>query len=141
MILVSLLFIIFHALYLMSILVWHFLYCTWFKCIRSYLEDLNHGFLANRFFVYSWFMDLDNPFKVLVNYFIIGEMTDLGHQDGVPIMSALVYMATCTLDNTYSWSWHNIIESSWLHQVAILYCVLTLKECWVCAKVCNDFDL
>nr|CAN82917.1 hypothetical protein VITISV_023289 [Vitis vinifera] len=40
------------------------------------------------------FMDLGNPFAVVVHYLYIGRMTCLGHLDKVPSMSALVCMVT-----------------------------------------------
>ena len=37
-------------------------------------------------------MDLGNLVKIVVYYLLIGGMTYLGHQDGFPIVSALVYV-------------------------------------------------
>ena len=39
-------------------------------------------------------MDVGNPFEVVVHYLLIGEMTNLDHQDGVPMVSALVCVVT-----------------------------------------------
>ena len=38
-------------------------------------------------------MGLDNPFEVIVHHLLIEGMLDLGHQDGVPMVSTLV----CTI--------------------------------------------
>ena len=39
-------------------------------------------------------MDLDNPFKVVMYYFLIGGLIGLSYQDRVPMVSALVYTIT-----------------------------------------------
>nr|CAN74791.1 hypothetical protein VITISV_033137 [Vitis vinifera] len=46
------------------------------------------------------FVDLGNPFEVVVHHPLIGCMVSLGHQDGVTMVSALVCMVY-TLDKTY----------------------------------------
>ena len=58
------------------------------------MEDLSHGFLASRWFVHSKFVDLVNLFKVVVHHLLIRGMTSLGRQDGIPMVSALVFMVT-----------------------------------------------
>ena len=47
----------------------------------SCMEDPSHRFLANRYFIHNQFVDLGNPFEVVVHYLIIGGMTGLDHQD------------------------------------------------------------
>ena len=39
-------------------------------------------------------MDVGNPFEVVVHYLLIGEMTNLDHHDGVPMVSSLVCVVT-----------------------------------------------
>ena len=39
-------------------------------------------------------MGLGNPLKVVVHHLLIGGMTNLGYQDGLPMVSALVCMVT-----------------------------------------------
>ena len=68
----------------------HLLHYTWLRCINSCTEDLNHGFLANRWLVYNWFMGLGNPLEVVVHYLLIGRMTGLGYPNRFPMVSALV---------------------------------------------------
>ena len=70
----------------------HILHCTWIRCIRNCTEDLSHGFLANRWLVHSWFMNLSNPLKVVVHHLLIGRMTNLSYWDEFPMVSALVCM-------------------------------------------------
>ena len=43
-------------------------------------------------FVHSWFINLGNPFEDIMHYLLIGVITCLNHQDGLPIVSALVCM-------------------------------------------------
>ena len=77
----------------MSILVKHLLHCTWLGYIRNYIKDQNQWFFVNRWFVHNQFMDY-NPLKVAMYYLLIRGMTSLGHQDGVPMLGALVCMVT-----------------------------------------------
>lgn len=70
------------------------LYHTWLGCIKSYMKYPSYGFHANRWFIYLQFINLGNPFKVIVHYLLTGRVTSLGHWDDVPIVSALVYMIT-----------------------------------------------
>ena len=39
-------------------------------------------------------MGLGNPLKVVVHHLLIGGITDLGYQDGFPMVSTLVCMVT-----------------------------------------------
>ena len=59
----------------------HLLNCTWIRCIRSCIEDLSGGFLANRWLVHSQFMGLNNPLEVVMHH-------------RFPMVSALVCMVT-----------------------------------------------
>ena len=70
----------------------YILHYTWLRCIRSYIEDLSHGFLANKWFVHNRFMGLGNPLEVVVHHLLIGGMASLGYWDGFPMVSALVCM-------------------------------------------------
>ena len=72
----------------------HLLYCTWLRCITSYIEDLSYGFLENRWLVHYRFMGLGNPLEVVVHHLLIGGMTGLGYWDEFPMVSALVCMVT-----------------------------------------------
>ena len=91
----------------------HHLHCTWLGCIRSYTEDLSDEFFASWWVVHSYFMDLGNPFEVVIHYLliggmiclshqhefvvcylIIGGMTYLSHRDRVPKVSILMCMVT-----------------------------------------------
>ena len=60
----------------------------------SYTKDLNHGFLASRWFVYNWFMDLCNQFETIVHYLLIGGVTGIGHWANFHMVSTLVCMFT-----------------------------------------------
>ena len=82
----------------------HLLHCTWLRCIRSCIKDLNHGFLANRWLVHSRFMGLGNPLEVVVHHLLIGGMIGLGYQD--ECTSVYGY----TLDMTYDESWIKAIK-------------------------------
>ena len=48
------------------------------------MEDSNHGFFPSKETTHNWFMDLSNPFKVVVHYFLIREIIGLNYQDGFP---------------------------------------------------------
>ena len=113
---------LFHALYSISILAKHLLHCTWLRCLKSYTKDLSHGFLPSRWFVHNHSVDLGNPFKVIVHYILIGRMVGLSHQDGFPMMSALMCMVT-------HWPWltmsHDIRLSSTYDFIKLLYCVFS----------------
>ena len=58
------------------------------------MEDPNHGFLAMRWFVHNWFVDLGSLFETIVQYLLIRGMPSLGHHDGVLAVSALVCIVT-----------------------------------------------
>ena len=48
------------------------------------MEYSNHGFFPSKEITHNWFIDLSNPFKVVVHYFLIGGITCLNYQDGFP---------------------------------------------------------
>ena len=85
---------LFHVLYFSYL---HILHCMWLRCIRSYIEDLNHGFLVNRY-VHNRFIGLGNPLEVVVHHCLIGGMVGLGYWDGFLMVSVLVCMVTCYKD-------------------------------------------
>ena len=58
------------------------------------MEILSYGLLANRLFVHNWFIDLNNPFEIVVHHLLIGGMTSFSHLDGVSIISVLICMVT-----------------------------------------------
>ena len=72
----------------------HILHYTWLRCIRSCIEDLSDGFLANRWLVHNRFVGLSHPLEVVVHHILIGGMTGLGYWDESLIVSALVCMVT-----------------------------------------------
>ena len=131
-----------HALYLMSILVWHFLHCKRLRCIRSCTKYPSYGFLENKWFVQSRFMDLGNLFEVIVHYLLIRGMTGLGHHNRVPMISTLVYTAThktrptmshdMRLLNSYDFTMllSCIIPQSWKNIELVPKLVMTLTYGW-----------
>ena len=68
----------------------HILRCMWLRCIRSCIENLSYGFLANRWLVHSRFIGLGNPLEPIVHHLLIGGMTGLGYWDKFLMVSALV---------------------------------------------------
>ena len=94
---------LFHALCFMSILTMYLLHYTWLRCIKSCTKDPSHRFLTSRWFIHSWFIDLGNPFKVVVHYLLIRGMTDFGHRNGVPMVSILVCIITHWIRPTVSY--------------------------------------
>ena len=85
------------------------------------MEDPNHKFLTNKWFIYNWFMDLSNPFDFVVHYLLIEGMTYLGHWDGFFMISSLVCMITHYTRPTYDESWHWLSCSYDLTK--LLYCI------------------
>ena len=67
---------------------------------QGVMKDTSHGFLGSWWVVYSQFMDLSNPFEVMVDYLLIEGMTCLGHWDDFLIVSILVHMVY-TLNKTH----------------------------------------
>ena len=68
--------------------------CIWLWCIRSCMEDSNHGFLTSWWVVHSWFMNFGNSFEVVIHYLLILGMTSFGYQDEFYMVNVLVYMVT-----------------------------------------------
>ena len=87
-----------YALCMLSIQVWHLLHSTLLWCIKSYMENPNYEFLTSRWFVYSWLMDFDNPFEIVIYYLLIREIIGLGHRDRIPMISTLVCMVIIRQD-------------------------------------------
>ena len=96
-------------------------YYTSLECIKNYTKNPSYGFLTSWCFVHNRFMDLGNPFAVVVHYLYIGRMTCLGHLDKVPSMSALVCMVT-------QWKWPTMSHDIRLldnHDFnKLLYCIV-----------------
>lgn len=100
----------------------HLLHCTWLGCIRSCMEDLNHGFLASCWFVDNRFVSLDNPFEAIMHYLLIRGVTSLRNQDEVPMMSALLCTITHWIGPTVN---HNIRILGSHDFTKILYCIVS----------------
>ena len=54
----------------------------------------SNEFLTSKSIVHNWFINLGNPFEIIVYWLLIGMMTNLGHRGGVPMVSALLCMVT-----------------------------------------------
>ena len=109
----------------------------WLRCIKSYIGDLSHGFLTNKWLVHNHFMGLGNPLEVIVHHLLIGGMIGLGYRDRFPMVSALVCMVTHWIRPMMS---HDLRLSS-SHDFTKLCCLSTLREYWVRAKVKSGFNL
>ena len=103
----------------------HLLNCTWFKCIKRYIEDLSNGsFQIDDLFtiVHNRFMGLDNLLDVVVHHFLIGKMIGLDYQDEFLIVNTLVCMVT-------HWTWstmsHDLRLSSSHDLTKLLHCVIS----------------
>ena len=117
----------------------HILRCTWLRCIRSCIEHLSHGFLANRWLVHSRFMGLGNPLEPIVHHLLIGGMTGLGYWDEFLMVSALVCMVAHYTRPIVSYDLRLLSNHN---STKLFHCVIfQLREYWVCAKVSSDFDL
>ena len=64
-------------------------------------------------------MDLGNPIETVVHYLLIGGMTCLGHQDGFPMVSALVYVMH--IEQALRWIMVQDYQFSWFTK--LLYCM------------------
>ena len=99
----------------------HLLHCTWLGCIRSCIEDLSHGFLANRWLVHNRFVSLGNPLEVILHYLLIGRIVDLGYRYRFPMVSALVCMV---IHWTGPMVRHDLRLSSSHELTKLLHCVV-----------------
>ena len=113
------------------------LYYTWFRFIKSYTENTSHGFLAKWQMVHNQFINLGNPIGIVVHYLQIEGMTYLNYQDSFPMMSIVVCMITywTRLMVNYDINYQVII----IHEVTILYRLLTLKGYWICVEINKRF--
>ena len=111
-----------HVLYFMSILICHLLHCTWLRCIRSYTKDPSHVFLASRWFVHNWFIELGNLFKVVVHHFLIRLLVGLGHRDGDPMVNALIFMVRHRIGSMVN---HDIRLSSSHDFIKLIYFIVS----------------
>ena len=100
----------------------HLLHCTWVRCLRSCIEDLSHGFLANWWLVHNQFMGLGSPLEVVVHHLLIRGMTSLGHWDKFPMVRSLVCMVAY-------WTWlmvsYDFRLSSSYDFTKLLHCVVS----------------
>ena len=103
----------------------HLLHCIWLRCTKSCIEDLSHGFLANKWLVHNRFVDLGNLLKDVVHRLLIVGMTGLGYRDGFPMMSALVRMVTHWTGPTVS---QDLRLSSSHDLTKLLHCVVDLER-------------
>ena len=76
----------------------HHLHCIWLGCIKSCVEDSIHGFLIEWWVAQNMFMNLLNPYEIIVYYLRIGRITFLAHGDGFPMASALVHVMRTKLN-------------------------------------------
>ena len=74
------------------------------------MEDLSYEFLTSRWFVHSHFMDLGNPFEVVVHHLLIIEMVGLGRPLRWGSYGECTSMYGYTLDKTYSKPWHKALD-------------------------------
>ena len=119
----------------------------WFKCLKSCIENLSHWFLANRWLVHNWFIDLGNSLDVVVHHLLIGGMVGFGHRNEFPMVSALVCMIT-------HWTWpmmshdlrlssshdltkllHYVVSQSWDNIEFMLKLLVTLTYGWDCKLI------
>ena len=120
----------------------HLLNCMWLRCIRSCIEDLSHGFLANRWLVHIRFMGLGNPLEVVLHHLLIGGMAGLGYWDRFPMVSALVCMVAhwtrpmvsydLMLSNSHDSTklLHCIVSQPWENIELVLKLAVTLTYEW-----------
>ena len=106
----------------MSILSWHLFHCTWLRCISSYTEDPSHGFFGSGWFVHSWFMDLNNPFEIIVYYILIEGMIGIDHWNRIPMENTSVCMITHWIELMVS---HDVSLLSSYDLIKLLYCMIS----------------
>ena len=98
------------------------MYCTWLEYIRSCTEDPSQEFLVRRWLVHNHFICLNNSLEVVVHHLLIGRMISLDCWDGVPMVSALVYMIIHWIRSTVS---HDIRISSKHDFTNLLYYIVS----------------
>ena len=125
----------------------HLLHYMWHRCIRSCIEDLSHGFLANRWLVHNWFMGLGNPLGVVAYHLLIGRMVGLTYWDGFPIVSALLCMVTHWIGPMVSYDLilssshdfpqllHYIVSQPWENIELVLKLAMILIYEWDCKLI------
>ena len=57
----------------------------------------SYEFLTSKWFVHSRLVNLGNPFEALVHHLLIRGMSDLSHQDGVPMVSIIIHWTRLTM--------------------------------------------
>ena len=139
---ISLLSILFHVLYFISILAFIFLHWMWLRCIRSCIKDLSQGFLENRWLVHSQSMGLGNPLETIVDHLLIRGIASLDNWDGFPTVSALVCMVAhwtwptmsrdISLSSCYDFtkSLHCVVSQPWENIELVLKLVVALTCRW-----------
>ena len=120
----------------------HLLRCTWLRCIRSCIEDLSHGFFANKWLVHNLFISLGNLLEVVVHHLLIEEMVGFGYRDEFPMVSALMCMVThwigptvshnLKVSNSYNLTklFHYVVSQHWENIELVLKLVVVLTYGW-----------
>ena len=121
-VLVSLLSILIPCIILYEHSCLHLLHCIWLRCIKSCIEDLSYGFLANIWIVHNQFLGLGDPLEVVVHHLWIEGMTSLVFRDRFPMVSALVCMVTHWIGPTVS---HDLRLSRSHDLTKLLHCVVS----------------
>ena len=121
-VLVSLLLILIPCIILYEHFCLHLLHCTWLRCIKSCIEDLSYGFLANIWIVHNQFLGLGDPLEFVVHHLWIEGMTSLVFRDRFPMVSALVCMVTHWIGPTMS---HDLRSSNSHDLTKLLHCVVS----------------
>ena len=104
----------------MSILAYHLFHFMWFECIRSCTKNPSHKFLANRWLVHNWFVNLGNLLEVVVCHLLIGGLIGLSYRDEFPMVSTLVCMVTRWTLPIVSWSYITYgLDHYWWKPIAI----------------------
>ena len=110
------------------------MHCTWLGCIRSCTKYPSHEFLANRWFIHNWFVDLSKTFKIIVHYLLIGGIVGLDYQDEVLMVSALMNIVT-------HWTRSMMSNDIWLSSshdfTKLLYYIIS--QLWENIKLVSKF--